>query len=885
MTSRLLRRLRALLRPAAAERDLEDELRFHLEREAAQFARDGLSPQDARAAAVRSFGGFEPAKEACRDARGIRMLTDFARDVRYALRTHRRRPALGAVIVATMGVCIGANAAIFSIVDGVLLRPLPFPDSDQLVVITESTTNRPEMSVSYPDYLDWRARQHAFDDMAATIVIGGVLTGHGEPARVFGRAVTRSFFSTLQARFALGRPFTDEEDRPGGPRVAILSYGLWQRRYGGDAAQVGRTITYNNVPYTVVGVMPAALDFYGVDNANNDLWLPLGQFADEHYMNARDVHPVSVIARLTRGKTLGAARLEMSALAASIAAEHPDTNAGVGARIRGLLDDYVGDVRLTLLGLLVAAALVLVVACANIANLLLGKATTRRREIAMRLALGASRGRLVRQLATETLIPACAGGALGVALAVWAVAFLPYLDGALPRIANVAIDWRVALFALVLTLAAGIGCAIVPAFSVGGDRQASLQQSAGRHSAAGRRLREAFVLVEIALSVCLLVAAGVLLRSAVALHHVDPGYRGDRVVTMRVRLPDGRYTDRRQVMAFLDRLLERVSSIPAVESACLTTGVPLGRANDERFTIDGRPLEPGPDQPVALAQWVSRGYYRTFGIPLVAGRYFSDVDGEGADNVAIVDEEFVRRYFPSRAPALAIGERIRLLGEGDRPRRIIGVVRHIRHAALDEAPKAEIYAPYEQMEPGWQLEIGRAMDVAILGTGNPAAIVSTVRNRLRGLDADLPLSHVQTMPEALAASMATRTLAAQLVGAFAAAAFLLSILGVYGVMNYAVTERTREIGVRLALGARRDQVLQLIVAGALRLTALGTGAGLLLGAAASQLLQQQLFAVSAHDPLTLVLASTTIGAAALLASYLPARRAMQLDPISSLRDS
>jgi putative ABC transport system permease protein len=888
MLRRILRRVRAILRPAVLERELDDELRYHLDREAAGFVRDGLTPDEAEAAALGAFGRLEPSREACRDARGVRLATDFGRDLRFAARMVRRNPGLSTVVVLTVAVAIGANTALFSLVNGVLLTPLDFPASERLVVIAERTPERPELAVAFPDFLDWRARQHAFDDMAASLVTGGILTGGGEPERVFGRSVTRSFFSTLGVTFHLGRPFSAAEDRPGGTPAMILNYGLWQRRYAADATIIGRSVTYNGLPYAVVGVMAPGFDYYGRSNANNDFFLPLGQFADEHYMQARDMRPLQVMARLKPGVSLERAQADLGAVAAGLAVEHPATNRDVGVRLRLLLDDYVGDSRLTLVVLLGASGLVLAVACANIANLLLARATVRRREIGVRLALGAGRVRIVRQLLVESLMLSVFGGAIGLAFGAWATRSLVHqMPAILPRLADVAIDGRVVAVAVAVTMLTGMTFGGAPALQSASIDVQQLLRDGGRSIAgSGRRVREALVVCEVALSVALLVGAGLLVRSVSVLAAVDPGYRADHVVTMRLRLPDARYRDREQVVPFLHQALERISAIPEVAAACLTTGVPFGRATVERFDVE-TVIDRSRDRlPLALTQWVTSTYHATFGISLVAGRYFSPADDERAAPVAIVDQELARRHFPGRSSGDVVGRTITLVGQpGEGARRIVGVVAHVRHAELAEPPRPEIYVPYDQTEPGWQVEIGRAMDIAVktqLGTNE---VVSAIRKEVRAMDAELPLSHIRSLSEALDDSMAPRVFNVRLLGGFALTALLLSVLGVYGMMSYSVTQRSQELGVRIALGASRAQVVGLVMRRGLVVISIGLVAGLAAALAGGRVLGTLLYAVTPADPVTFGVVALALVVVAASATYIPARRASRSDPLAALRDS
>ncbi len=813
-------------------------------------------------------------------------MNELRQDLGYGVRMLRNNPALSATIVLTMALTIGANTAIFSVANGILLKPLPFPASDRLVVIREQSRTRPDLPVAYPDYLDWKSRQSTFDDMSASIVIGGILTGDAEPERVFGRAVTSSFFTTLRPTLVLGRAFTPEEDRPGADAVMVLSYGLWQRRYGRDVGMLGRAVNYNGVPHTIIGVLPADFDFYGRANENNDILLPLAHFANEPWMQSRDSHPLSVLGRLKADVTLDRARADLAAVGNSLATEYPATNEGIGVAMQSLLEDYVGDVRLSLAVLVGAAALVLAVACGNVANLLLARATTRRREIALRFALGAARARVVRQLLTEAALLAIIGGTLGAIAGSWATRVLPGMAAdALPRVVEAGPDWRVALFVLAITTIAGLAVGAAPALQL---RQIGVQQSLrdGSRSVAGtgNRLREALVAAQVALCIALLIAAGLLLRTVHALATVDPGYVAQNVVSMRVRLPDARYRDRPQVMSFLTELLPRIVSLDGVESACLTTGVPLGRGNDERFVVEGQPPSPDNQLPVAIAQWVSPECHRTLGIRLVAGRHFAASDREGSALVAIVDEDFARRFFPGRPAASVVGERVRLVSEGQRWRTIVGVVRHIRHAALDEPPRPEVYAPFEQTDPAWQVEIGRAMDIAVRGAADPQRMVAGVRKQVQAIDPELPLSHVRTLADALSASIAPRVFNLRLLAGFAATALVLCVLGVYGVISYSVTQRRREIGVRMALGAQRVDIVRQVLARGVRAVAIGVALGAAGAVVAGRLLQQLLYGVTPRDPMTFAAAASLLVAVAMLACYLPARRAVRLDPATALRD-
>jgi putative ABC transport system permease protein len=879
-------RVRAIFRPARVEQDLHDELHSHLGLHIDELISQGMEPEAARAEAMRAFSGLAQAEEACRDARGVRVFAELAQDLRYALRMVRRTPVPAAVIVLTLAVAIGANTALFSIFDAVLLKALPLPHPDRLVVITEETPTVRGGPASYPDFLDWRARQTTFEDLAVSMVIGGVLTGDGEAERVFGRAVSREFFSTLGSGLAIGRTFNDAENRPNGERAIILSHALWQRRHGGNPNVLGRPVLYNGEPYTIVAVLPATFDFYGTTNVNNDIFLPIARQANLPYMQKRDSHPgLATVGRMKPGVTLAQANADLSRIAAELAAAYPSTNAQVGVAVRSLLDDYVGDVRQMLWVLLASAMLVLTIACANIANLLLARSGARAREVAMRLALGAGRWRIIRQLLTENLLLAVAGGSLGVVLGRWGTTALSSVASrTLPRMDDTALDWRVLGFTLAATVLAGLFFGLLPAWQTARvDDQTALKDGGRSVSSCGHRHRDALVFAEIALSLALLVGAGLLLRSFTRLVQVDPGYDARGVLTLRLRFPDAQYRDASRTASTLQDMLTRIASLPGVDGATLTTGVPFGRTFPDRFAIAGLPALPVQQTPLAWTQWVTAGYFDTLRIGLIAGRTFTAADAENSALVAVVDEEFARLHFPGRGPAGAIGERLMFPQTDERWRTIVGIVRHVRHNALDERTRPEAYGPYEQLAPAWKAEIGRAMDVAVRSSVEPAALVESIKTQVHAVDPGVPLSHVRTLAEATSLWMAPRVLNLSLVGGFSAAALLLCLVGIYGLMSYSVAERTREIGLRLALGASPRSVLALLLTRGLSLALAGAALGIFMAVIMGRSLEAMLYSVSRRDPATFAAVTVLLVAVVLVGSYFPARRAMRVDPLLALR--
>ena len=807
-------------------------------------------------------------------------------DLKFAARTLLRRPGFVAVAVITMALGIGANTAIFSVVNGVLLKPLPYPNPDRLVVVAETSKEVPEIQVSYPDYLDWRAQATVFEDIATRMPAGFVFTGDGEPERIIGRWVSASFFPMLGVQPHLGRAFTEQEDSPSAERVIVLGYGLWQRRFGGDESIVGRSIRVNAESWTVIGVMPAHFDFYGRLNANNDFLVPLGRLTDREYMRNRNSHPASVIGRLKPGVTLQSARTEMTSIAARLEEQYPASNTGTGVSVRSLSDDYLGDAPRALLVISAAVILVLLIACANVANLLLARAAGRRKEIALRLVLGASPARIVRQLLTESLLLAMAGGALGLLFAAWSFNSLLTLSAdALPRSEEVTIDSRVLVFTVLASLVTGVIFGLVPALQASKTDFQSALKEGGRQSGAGssERLRGMFVVAQVAISFVLLVGGGLLLRSFGEMLKVDLGFEPRNVLTVRLRLPDAKYRESSQTMSFLTETLRRVSALPGVEHASLSTGFPFGQSNDNDYLIEGDP-EPQPgDAPVAITHWISADYQRALGISLLAGRCFTAQDNETAPLVAIVDEELARRHYRDSSLSGVIGKRLRLGGSGAPWREIVGVVRHVKHHSLDETPRPEIDRPYAQIEANWLAEFTRAMDLSVKTAGDPLSFVAAIKGEVQSIDKDQPLANIRALEDRMSEEVAPRRFNLLLVGVFAMIALLLAAVGVYGLMSYTVTSRTQEIGIRMALGAQSRDVLRLVLRRGLALTLTGVAIGVAGALALTRLMSSLLFGVGATDPMTFALISLLLTGVALGACFVPARRATKVDPMVALR--
>ncbi|HKP12994.1 MAG TPA: ABC transporter permease, partial [Blastocatellia bacterium] len=774
-------------------------------------------------------------------------------DVRYGLRMLRKRPGLSFVAVITLALGIGANTAIFSVVNAVLLRALPFPHSERLVAVAETSKEVPAMAVAYPNYLDWRARQGVFEEVAAWMPAGGIFTGDGEPERIVGRWVTASFFPTLSVQPHAGRFFDDAEDQPGAERVMVISYGLWQRRYGGDPGVIGRGVRYNGESWTVVGVTPAGFDFYGAANANNDFFMPMGRLSDQSYMRDRSTHPAFVTGRLRAGMSVEQANAEMQTVAAQLADAHPESNTGNGVRVRSLLDDYVGEVRPALLVVMAAVAFVLLIACVNVANLMLARAASRHKEVAVRLALGGSRWRVVRQLLTESVLLACIGGGLGLLLAGWGVeALLRSYSDSLPRIEEVTIDPRVLGFTMFVTLVTGIVFGLAPALQTTKVDLHDALKEGGRTAsggAGGRRLRGALVVTEVALSLVVLISAALLVISFKRLMQVDPGYDPHNVLTIRLRMPDIKYPEAAQTTAFLREVMRRVEALPGVQQVGVTSGFPLGRNGERDYWVEGQPEPKRPeDRPAAIVQSVSEGYYDTLGIRLLAGRLFSEgTDTATSPPVVVVDDAFVARHFPNAELAGALGRRLRFGGDDEPWREIVGVVAHVRPGQLEQEGRAGVYRPWQQMSPKWLANLSRALDLVVKTTVEPEGLVEPIRREVQAIDKDQPLANVLTLDALLNDALATRRFSLQLLGLFAAVALLLALIGIYGVMSYAVTQRTRELGIRIALGAASSHIFKQVVGHALLLTALGVVIGLLAAGLLTRLMASLLYGVSALD--------------------------------------
>ena len=795
-------------------------------------------------------------------------------DLLYALRTLGRSPGFTAAAVATLALGIGFNTAVFSVVDAAVLRPLAYVRPEELVRIWDSNPSRgfDRFSASPPNFVDWRAQNRTLSGMAAFTSDEATLTEGGEPQRLRVYAVSPALFPLLGASPALGRAFDADDEKPGREETVVLSWEFWQRRFGGDRGILGRRLSFDGESRAVVGVMPRGFRY---PQRGADLWMPL--VLDAKTLENRGAHWLGVVARRKPGVSLAAAQADLSAIAARLASAYPEKNAGWGIVLEPLQQAIAGSARKPLLLLLGAVTFVLLIACVNVANLLLARGTGRRREIAIRAALGAGRGRLIRQMLTETLTLALAGGMAGVLLSIWGAEALVALAGnTLPRSAEVAIGGRVLLYTLAVSIAAALVSGLWPALRAASPAaRDALRASPGSAGEAGRagRARQAMLVAEIALTLVLLVGAALLLRSMAAVLRVQPGIRPQGVLTAQLSLPRSRYPERAQIAAFYRDLTASLESLPGVTTVGTSNFLPVtGRQYTLSVKFLDHPVPAGDEASIAY-RVVGGGFFPAAGIPLKRGRLFAPEDRPGAPLVMLVNEALARRYFPGEDPVgreIVIGDRVK------QPRRVVGVVGDVLEEGLADPPLAELYVPAEQVPWG-------EMAVLIRTGGDPLALAPAVRAKIRALDANLPIEEVQPLSEVVARSLGQRRFAMLLLGAFAGLALLLAAVGIYGVVAFLAGQRVREVGIRIALGAQRADVLALFLGESARFAGAGLAAGILLAVAATRLMKTMLFGVAPTDPLSFAAVGVVLTAVALAASLFPARRAARVSPMEALR--
>jgi len=863
-----------------SEKDLERELRSHLEAEMSDRQDQGLSAEEARYAARRAFGNLALVREEIREMWSWGSIERLLQDIRFSVRTLRKSPGFTVFAVLALALGLGANAAIFSAVDAVLLRSLPFRNADRLVELWEDASHFgfPLAPLAPANSVDWKQRNHVFEDLAALMGDLYALTGAGTPEQIEGSPVTANLFPLLGVSPILGRNFSAEEGRPGGPRVVLLAYGLWQRRFGGDPSIVGREIRLNNEKYTVIGVMPRGVMF----PEKSQIWVPLA--LSPRQLAERNNHYLRVFARLKPGVTLARAQTEMNDLAGQLAREYPATNMNIGAKVVSLRDQLVGDLKSTLWAVTAGVGCVLLIACANLAGLLLTRGVGRERDFAVRAALGAGRARLIRQTLIESLLLAGAGGAAGILIAQVTMPFLRYLvPGTLSAWSEPQIDLRLAGFLLLISMLAAVLSGTLPALLFSRARISNSLQLGGRVAASGStRIRKMLIVSEVALAVVLLVGAGLLSRTLWALAHVPLGFQPEGMMTLRTSLPISASSPYRSYPArseFYRRVLDQVSTIPGVISAGYTTFLPLTNAGGTSpFVVEGAPPTPPGQSNDANHRVISADYFRTLGVRLRAGRLFRDSDGPEAPPVAIINQAMARQYWPGQNP---LGHRIQLGSVPGVWFTVVGVVDDVRQAALDINGRAEMYFPYTQ--PAGTQGYLTPRDLAVRVKGDPMAYARALEGAVWQVDRNQPVADVMPMERLIADKLVSREVALKLIAAFAGLALLLAALGLYGLLAYTVLQRRREIGVRMALGAQPRQVSVAILREGLSLVVSGLAAGMAASWIVMRALKTLLFGVTAMDAWVLAGSTLVLLVVGIIASYLPAHRAAGIDPMTALR--
>ena len=813
-------------------------------------------------------------------------------DLRYGARMLFKNPGITFVVILALALGIGANTAIFSVVDAVLLRPLPYPESDRLVFLNETSKAMDEISVSYPNFTDWRNQNHVFENIGVYNRDSYNLTGVGDAERIITAQMSADLFAALRVQPALGRLFTNDEDKPGGTPVVLLSYPLWQRRFGGQASILNQQLMLNNKSYTVIGIMPETYQF----PSRVEMWVPVGQLSGDTSWQERGNHPgLYGVARLKPGVTFAQAKAEMDTIGANLEKQYQDSNAGNGIGVHPMLEAFVGDFRRTLWVLFGAVAFVLLIACANIANLLLARAQSRQKEMAIRSAMGAGRWRIARQLLTESVLLALIGGTLGMLVAQWGIKLIFYISpNALPRSKEIGLDWRVLAFTVGLSFVTGFLFGLVPALQGGVVDVHETLKETGRGTSGRHWLRSSLVVVEVATTLVLLVGAGLMIRSFYRLQKVNPGFSYDHLTSFTVALPQKKYAESEQREQFYNRLLENLRGLPGVEATAAASGLPLGNNGWQTgFVVADRPRPPREQTPLMEACLVTNDYFKAMNIPVKSGRVFDSHDDRswiaGKDlskldddekfmaplNSIVIDEEFARRYWPGEE---AVGKRIAMGSEKD-PRflTVLGVVGRVKMEGLStDSKRVQGYFPFAQIPSG-------GMTVIMKAAGDPNQLIAAVRQQVKAIDVDQPIYSVRTMDDIRAESVAPERLNLTLLSIFAGIALVLAVVGIYGVMSYTVTQRTHEIGIRMAIGAQPRDVFRMVIGQGMMLALMGVASGLIGAFGLTRLMASMLFGVEPTDPMTFAAIAVLLTGVALVACYVPGRRATKVDPVESLR--
>ena len=891
MLGDLLIRLRALFRRDTVEGELDDELRFHFEQQVEKYVQSGMPRQEARRRARLEFGGADQIKEECRDARGVSFLETFWQDVCFGFRMLRKSPGFTAVAVFTLALGIGANTALFSVVNGVLLNPLPYPHPEQLVTLHESKPNFSTGSISYPNFLDWQKENHTLSSAAVSRSYSFSLTNLGGAEQIQGQFVTSDFFSILGVRPVMGRSFAPDDDQTGAAPVAMVSAGFWKRKLSGEPDVVGKSLTLDGREFTIIGVIPSEFDLKIDSFSTSDVYAPVVQWNNNLLFDRGAGLGFHGIGRLKPDTSLGQARADFAGVTKNLAAAYPEVNKGIGAALIPFKQRMLGDVKPILLVLFCAVGFVLLIACANIANLLLARASGRAREFAVRTALGAGKARLIRQLLTESVLLGILGGAFGLLLAGWGTrAALKALPEALPRAGEVGIDLRVLLFTASTALLAGILFGLAPALKISRTNVQDNLKEGGRGASGARKgAHGVLVVVEMALALVLLIGAGLTLRSLVQLWNVDPGFNPQNVMFFGFSLsPATLMTSPAAIRAGFRNADAAIAATPGVEAVSISWGAfPMSGDDEWLFWLDGQPKPTTrSEMNWAIEYVVDPDYLKIMGTPLHGGRFFTPQDDENAPKVVVVDDVLAKKYFGNENP---IGKRLFLEigGQEDMSAEIVGVAGHVKQWGLDtddtEPLRAQLYFPFMQLPDPLMALAPMGMGAVVRSRGPVTGLFDSIRHSVQQVNSEQVVAGAQTMDEIISSSIASRRFSMILLGSFALLALLLSSLGIYGVVSYLVGQQTREIGIRIALGAQRGDVMRLVLGDGAKMALIGVGVGLVAAVAMTQLMTSVLYGVSATDPVTFAAVAVVLTGVALVACYIPARRAMRVDPMVALR--
>jgi putative ABC transport system permease protein len=811
------------------------------------------------------------------ELQGEGVMDTLWQDLRYSFRMLWKSPGFTLVAILALALGIGANTAIFSVVNAVLLRPLPYKDPNRLAILWEKAATQ-DTSVSYPNFTDWREQNQSFEEITAFRRDSFNLTGAGDPERLAGRITSASFFKTFGATLYKGTDFPAAEDRVGGQKVVILGYGFWQRRFGGDAGIIGKQLALNNQSYTVIGITAPDFRF----GSETDIYTLIGQ-GEEKFYKSRGSHPgIYVVGRLKPGVSLEQGRADMDALMGRLGQQYPDTNSNRHIHMESLYDNTVQDVRPTLFVLLGAVGFVLLIACVNVANLLLARSAVRQKEIAIRTALGASRWRVVRQLLTESVVLGIFGGALGLLLALWWTDALKSLvPGDIPRLREAGIDLRVLGFTILVSALTGVVFGLIPALQASKPDLTEALKEGDRGSTGGRhRVRSVLVVSEIAIALMLLIGAGLMVKSLWRLQSVRTGFESRNLLTMQLSYRAGA-GEAEKARNFFAELEEKIKATPGVESVSFSNGLPFLGANEDSVWVKGRPKAKPTDEMMAVQYIVTPDYFRTLGIELKRGRLITDQDRPSSPFVTVIDESFAQRYFPGEDP---IGKSLDY-GHDVPPLEIVGIVGHVKHYGLDgEVPvDPQFYIPLRQVPDEFFPRVVSRISMSVRTSGDPAPLIQTIRQQVLATDQNQPVYNARSMEQVIAESINARRFAMLLMTIFAGVALLLASVGIYGVMSYSVAQRTHEIGIRMALGASARDVLRMVVGQGMILVLIGVGCGLLGALGVTRVMSSLLYGVSTTDPLTFVGISVLLSVVAFMACYIPARRATRVDPMTALR--